>query len=182
MGAPEPELVAEIQVLEQKLAELRSRVVGSVERERLPDGPLPLLLLRIGEERVALLQSYVQEVVMVPRLTPLPEAPAWVPGVLNCRGESVLVLDALARLARSSRRAALSDRIVLLDYEGRRVGLLVQEVLGVATASRAEIQSPSRDLEMAPYLLGVLQLAERTTLLFSIGALLGTSGLPVLAR
>lgn len=177
-GLPDPQLLAEIQHLERKLAELRGRVVGAVERERLPDGPLPLVLLRIGAERVALLQSYVREVVMVPRLTPLPEAPPWVPGVLNYRGESLLVLDALARLARSARRPELSDRVVLLDYPGRRLGLLVQEVLGVATASRAELQSPSQDLELAPYLLGVLHLDERPTLLFSVGALLGTSGLP----
>jgi chemotaxis signal transduction protein len=176
-----PELLGELQLLEQKLAELRSRVVGSVERESLPDGQMPLLLVRLGSERVAILQRHVVEVVMYARLTALPEAPPWIPGVLNCRGQSVLVLDALARVQRAARRPELTDLIVILDYEGRRVGLIVQEIYGVDSAPREALQAPSKDLDQAPYLLGVLHLADRATLLFSVGALLGTSGLPALA-
>lgn len=178
MDVSGPQVLAEVRLLERKLAELRGRVVGAIERESLPDGPMPLLLFRLGAERVAILQHFVQGVVMMSKLTPLPEAPPWIPGVLNCRGQSILVLDALARLNRSARRPELSDLIVILEFQGRRVGLIVQEILGVDTAPRAQLQAPSQDLEQAPYLLGVLPMAEKTTLLFSIGALLATSGLP----
>jgi chemotaxis signal transduction protein len=182
MGAAEPQVMAEIKELEQKLAELRSRVVGKIEREQLPDGPMPLLLFRLGKDRVAILQSHVIEVVMISKLTPLPEAPAWIPGVLNCRGKSVLVLDALARVSRCARRPELSDLIVIVEHHGRRIGLVVQEILGVETAPREALQAPSKDLDQAPYLLGVIHHAGKATLLFSLGALLGTSGLPAVAQ
>ncbi|HEY3445666.1 MAG TPA: chemotaxis protein CheW [Myxococcales bacterium] len=174
----DPQLMQEVARLESELARLRSRVIGHVEREQLPSGPLPLLVFRLGQERVAILHRFVVEVVLMCRLSSIPEAPAWIAGLLNCRGISVPVVDALARLRHASRRPELSDIIVICEVEGRRVGFLVQEILGIETAPSDQLQPPSSDLEHAPYLLGVFQGSERTTLLFSVPALLATSSVP----
>ncbi|MBI5546310.1 MAG: purine-binding chemotaxis protein CheW [Deltaproteobacteria bacterium] len=177
-SAADPQLWAEIRRLEERLSELRGRVVGIAEREQLAPGDLPLLLFRVGGEQAAIAQRHVLEVVMMCKLTPLPEAPAWIPGVLNCRGQSVLVVDVLARLGRAARRPALSDLIVVCEVQGRRVGLIVQEILGVETVAAAAVQAPSQGLDQAPYLLGVLQSGTRTVLLVSVKALIATSSLP----
>lgn len=171
-------VLAEIQHLEAQLAELRSRVEGTVERERLPDGLLPILAFRVGAERAALLQTFVSEVVLMCRLTPLPEAPPWVPGLLNCRGQVIPVVDTLARLARTARRPELSDLIVVCDVQDRRVGFVVQEILGVETVPSGSLQAPSAGIAHAPYLCGLLQSGGQTTLLLSAAALLATSAVP----
>ncbi|MGC4119889.1 MAG: chemotaxis protein CheW [Myxococcales bacterium] len=178
MGA-DPALLHEIRELEKRLADLRGRVVGRIEREQVPrSGPLPVVVCRLGDQRIALLQQWVSEVVMVCRLTPLPEAPAWIPGVLDCRGRSVLVLDVLARLKRQARRPELSDRIVLCEWAGRRVGLIVQELLGVESAAAEDLQAPPQDVECAPYVLGTLPVRREQALLFSLSALLDSSDVP----
>ncbi|MGC4120793.1 MAG: chemotaxis protein CheW [Myxococcales bacterium] len=176
--AAEADLLHELRELETRLADLRARITQGIAREAVPTGDCPLLVCRIGTERVAVFQSQVEEVVLMARLTPLPEAPPWIAGLLNLRGRSLVVVDALARLTRSARRPVLSDRIVICALAGRSVGLVVQEVVAVETVAGSTLQSPSPDTELAPYLLGVFHREDAAVLLVSVSALVETSGLP----
>jgi len=179
VSEPAPaDLLEQLRDLEARVADLRVRIAGDLAREEVPSGSCPVLVCRIGEERVAFLQSLVAEVVLMAKLTALPEAPAWIAGLLNLRGSSIVVLDTLARLRRSPRRPLLSDRIVICELHGRRVGLVVQEILAVETVVGASLQRPARADELAPYLLGAFQREDSTTLLLSLAALLSTSSLP----
>jgi purine-binding chemotaxis protein CheW len=114
----------------------------------------------------------VVEVVMMAKLTPMPESPEWVAGLLNCRGQTIPVIDVLARLTRAAHRPSLSDVVVICSVAGRRFGLIVQEILSVDTVPPRSVQPPSPETEHAPYLLGVIQLAQQMILLFSVAALL----------
>jgi len=59
---------------------------------------LPVLLMRVSGQTLAIHQQDVAEVLPLPRLTPLPEAPPVVAGAFHLAGEIVLVLRLAALL------------------------------------------------------------------------------------
>lgn len=166
-----------IETLERMLYELRQQLAASIETVDLPEGSFHYLTCRVGEAYAALPLDRVEEVVPMPRLEPLPEAPAWVAGVINLRGESLPVLDVSARISRCRRDVELSDLVVVCVLEGRSVGLVVQDVYGVEQARGDEIQDAG-EVPHAPYLLGVLERADHGYHLFSLECLVGLSDIP----
>lgn len=73
----------------------------------------------------------VREILALPALTPLDETPHDVVGMLNLRGSLIPVFDLDRRLGRAAEPYRLSDRLVVLEWEDRRVGMIVHDVHGV---------------------------------------------------
>jgi purine-binding chemotaxis protein CheW len=84
-----------------------------------------LLVTQIGGQAFALPAASVERILPMAAITPLPEAPRDVAGVLNVRGEVLAVVDARRRLglAGGARRAPdPAEHLVLVSDEGRRGG------------------------------------------------------------
>lgn len=100
----------------------------SVARERF-------IVLRLGDERYGLPIAAVDEVVRAPEhLTRLPNAPAYVRGVMSLRGKAVPVIDQRLRLGASGQTAE-RGRVVVVTMDGLQAGFAVDaatEVLEVA--------------------------------------------------
>jgi len=172
------DVLREIDELQRRLYELKKQVAGRAHTEELPDGDLTVLIARVGEERVAFLARSLDEVVPMARLTPMPESPSWVAGVLNLRGRMVPVIDVLARSRRGARRQEVEDLIVICRVDERPVGLVVQEIVDVRIVDRRRLEPPPQDVPFAPYLLGLLKMEGAPGLLLSIRRLAATSDLP----
>ena len=151
------EILAGIQRLQGELLGLRKQLAATFCAQALPEDEFMVLLCRCGTTRVAFPLDNVDEVIMVPALAPLPEAPPWVAGVLNLRGRTIQVLDVTARLTRQAREVELSDYVVVGGSGQRALGFIVQD-LGEPTAIRPqEVHAPGDGLSVAPYLTGLIQ-------------------------
>jgi len=108
----------------------------SVAAARTDSGAtVQVLECRLGAEQYALEMRLLHGVQRAGGLTPVPGAPAFVTGLLNVRGEIVAVLDLAIALAlgRSGPPRAEGRNVLLVELSGVRVGLLVDEVVGVRT-------------------------------------------------
>ncbi len=108
----------------------------SVAAARTDSGAtVQVLECRLGAEQYALEMRLLHGVQRATGLTPVPGAPASVTGLLNVRGEIVAVLDLAIALAleRSGPPQAEGRNVLLVELSGVRVGLLVDEVVGVQT-------------------------------------------------
>jgi chemotaxis signal transduction protein len=97
-------------------------------------------VVRAGGHAYGIPVSAVVEVTRMVALAPLPDAPQWVAGVADLRGVPVPVVDLAARLGRAPRAPVLERRIVVAGDRADPVGLVglvVDEVTGVARAGRA---------------------------------------------
>jgi purine-binding chemotaxis protein CheW len=94
----------------------------------------------------------VREILALPALTPLDEASRCVAGVVNLRGTLVPVIDLDLRFGREPGRYRLEDRLVVIEWEGRLAGILVNDVLDVRRIDAAAIEAPpgARDARGAP--------------------------------
>ncbi|MBF0294677.1 MAG: chemotaxis protein CheW [Magnetococcales bacterium] len=71
----------------------------------------------------------VREIVRLPEILPMEDAPHFVAGVINLRGHVVSVVDLNLRMGRHAPRDyALTDFIVVVEWRGTPVGIIVNDV------------------------------------------------------
>jgi chemotaxis signal transduction protein len=85
---------------------------------------------RVGAEAYAVPVEQVLEVAEVGRLAPVPGAPATVLGVRNLRGQVLPVVD-LATLFGLEHEVP-APRLVIVEAQGKRAGLAIDEVTDVS--------------------------------------------------
>lgn len=107
---------------------------------------------RVGRELFGVPIHLVHEIVRVPEITSVPDAPGCVEGVINLRGRIVPVLDLRKRFGEREIRLHKKNRILVAELDGRMVGLVVD-------AASEVLKLPETEIEPAP---GVFQEGERS--------------------
>jgi purine-binding chemotaxis protein CheW len=92
-------------------------------------------VLHLAGREYALPLDRVVEVVRIAALAPVPDAPAFVLGLLNLRGRVVPVMDLRLRLGLQAAEPGLSTPICVFEAAGRAFGLIADRVTGVRRLS-----------------------------------------------
>ena len=98
-----------------------------------------LLVFSVHEQRYALHLANVERIVRAVEVTPLPESPESVLGVVNVQGRIIPVLSLRKRLKLTEREIELNDRLIIAECSERSVAMLVDSVLGVVEASEDDL-------------------------------------------
>jgi purine-binding chemotaxis protein CheW len=138
------------------------------------DKQLQIVGLRIGRETLGLPISLVREIVRVPEITPVPNAPEHIEGVINLRGKIIAVVDLSKRFGEGAIERSSKSRVVVVEMEGRLVGLLVSSASEVLKLSPSEIEAPQNVFpnEEMNYVTGVGKLNDRLILLLDLSRIL----------
>lgn len=83
-------------------------------------------------------------------MTKVPQAPSYVTGILNLRGQIVTIIDLGKKLGLGSTEATSSARNIIVSSPGEHVGLLVTRLSDVVSAETDKI-------ERAPANMGGIQ-------------------------
>lgn len=100
---------------------------------------LHLLRVDVAGTSCALPLDLVLEIHAAVALTPLPDAPEVVVGLVNRRGRPLPVLDLRRRLGLPSRAVQVEDRLVVLQLPDRDVALLVDAAVDVLEVPAAAV-------------------------------------------
>lgn len=112
----------------------------------------------------------VEEVLISPRPTPLPEGSGAVHGVVSLRGQVLPVIDVRTRLG--AEPGALG-RLMVCKLGPRRLGLVVDRVTSVFRVRRSELKPAPGGGPTAAYpVMGVCQAGERLLLMLDVKSLL----------
>lgn len=98
------------------------------------------LLSRVGTVLVALPASAVERVIPMAALTPLPDAPSGIVGVLDLGGEALVVLDARPRLGQPTPGFDPDQRLIVVAAS-RRFLLWVDAVEEIASARPGDLDA-----------------------------------------
>lgn len=123
-----------------------------------------VVIFTVGREEYALPIQFVKEVGPWTRPTPVPESPPNVDGVIDLRGDVIPVIDLGRRFATGRSRSDSDSRIMVIEVEGRLVGLVVDEVTEVHKVEEDRIALPSpliRQQAHDPMVTGILKVGER---------------------
>ena len=110
-----------------------------------------------GQQRFAWELDVIREIVPTPVMTRLPGAPVWVLGLLNLRGRVVTVVDLALRMGLAG---GAGSSIVVLELEGRMLGVRVDEVRSVANAEDAAVEPVEAARAADGLVAGMVRLAE----------------------
>ena len=83
--------------------------------------------------------SLVREIFQLPELIIVPETPKDIIGVLYLRNRHIPIMHLDRRLGEPIQPCQLSDRVILLEWQGIEMGIIVNEVLEVIEIGSSEI-------------------------------------------
>jgi purine-binding chemotaxis protein CheW len=130
---------------------------------------------RVGRETYGVPITALHEIVRVPEITAVPDAPDYLEGVINLRGKIVSVLDLRKRFGQPSRELDRRSRILVVEHHGRLAGMIVDSASEV-------LKIPEGEIEVAPAMMqeggldcvtGLGKYQGRLIILLDIGKVLG---------
>jgi len=133
-----------------------------------------LATFRLDREEYGLPVRLVQEIIRVAEITQVPRAPRAIKGVINLRGKVIPVIDLRRQLGLGEVAAGRSTRIVVVTFEDRLLGLLVDSAQQVLRVPVSSIEAaPEEVVEIdSNYIRGVAKLEDRLIILIDLGTVL----------
>jgi len=109
---------------------------------------LHIVGFKVGRETYGVPITSLHEIVRVPEITAVPDAPEYMEGVINLRGKIVSVLDLRKRLGEAQVVSSKRNRILVVEHKGRLSGLIVDSASEVLKIPASNIEpSPTEFLE-----------------------------------
>ncbi len=138
------------------------------------DKDLQIVGFRIGEETYGVRISAVREIVRVPAITAVPNAPDYIEGVINLRGKIIPVMDLRKRFGIKNVEPNKKNRILVVELENKVLGLIVNSASEVLKIPPSDIEMPNTMFQEGEvsYVTGVGKLNGRLVILLDIGKLL----------
>ena len=109
-----------------------------------PAPPNQLISFAIGDDQYGVDIGAVREIKGWTAITPLPGQPEYVRGVLNLRGVIVPIVDLRCRFGQGLTEATPLHIVIVVQIDGRTIGLLGDRVLDIVSLDTAEIKPVPR--------------------------------------
>jgi purine-binding chemotaxis protein CheW len=103
---------------------------------------LHIVGFQVGRETYGVPITSLHEIVRVPEITAVPDAPDYLEGVINLRGKIVSVMDLRKRFGRSEATLKKQNRILVVEHGGRLAGLIVDSASEVLKIPADSVEVP----------------------------------------
>jgi len=114
-----------------------------------------LLAFTIDGRAFALPLDRVERAVRAVAVTPLPQAPAIVCGIINIGGCVVPVINLRRRFGLAEREIGLADQLLIAHSSSRQLAMIVDAVLGVVACPEKDFVAVDRIVAGTEYLHGI---------------------------
>ena len=131
---------------EPKLEEIK---MGSTQR---------YLEFILGNESYAVELLKVKEVITPPLVTPIPQAPSYVCGLMNLRGIVLTITDLRKKLGITPNIDRDQNAVIIFDLGERMVGVVVDSIQRVLSVDTDLVKPPPHDdTPLSKHIKGVIQ-------------------------
>jgi len=127
-----------------------------------------LVIFQLNEQQYALPIQETQEIIRMTAITQVPNTRHYVEGIINLRGSIVPVINLNKRLGLMVNEYNDATRIIVVEHEGQKVGMIVDNVLEVGRFTEDEIEPPAVAGDNVDYLKGVVKKGDRLWLLLNL--------------
>jgi len=137
---------------------------------------LQLVSFSLGNEEFAVDILKVQEINRMIDITKVPKSPDFVEGVINLRGKVIPIIDLRRRFGLNTQEHDKQTRIIVVDINGKTIGLVVDSVSEVLRLSSDTIEPPPPMVAGvdAQYICGVGKLDNRLLILLDLNKILSS--------
>jgi purine-binding chemotaxis protein CheW len=103
---------------------------------------LHIVGFKVGRETYGVPIKSLHEIVRVPEITAVPDAPDYLEGVINLRGKIVSVMDLRKRFGEKQIGQKRQNRILVVEHAGRLAGLIVDSASEVLKIPADAVEPP----------------------------------------
>jgi purine-binding chemotaxis protein CheW len=103
---------------------------------------LHIVGFQVGRETYGVPITSLHEIVRVPEITAVPDAPDYLEGVINLRGKIVSVMDLRKRFGEKEASVKRNNRILVVEHSGRLAGLIVDSASEVLKIPADAVEAP----------------------------------------
>jgi purine-binding chemotaxis protein CheW len=117
----------------------------------------------VGEALCGMDILKVQEINKLIEMTRVPQAPEYVLGILNLRGEIVTIIDLGKKLGLKSTELNHKTRNIIVNSNGEHIGLMVEQISDVVHAEWEKVEPPPANIGnvQGKYFTGVFKTEDR---------------------
>lgn len=115
------------------------------------DSQFQLVTFQLGEELYGVDIMDVKSIVKMQDIRPIPNAPYYVEGIINIRGEIIPIIDLHKRFRLKSLKKDKAENdfeggFIILNIEGNEIGIIIDRVARVVSVSLSEVKEPPQML------------------------------------
>ena len=128
----------------------------------------------MGNEEYGLEFHQVREIIGIMEITPVPQVPAYVRGVINLRGKIIPVVDIRSKFGMASVEYTAQTCVIVLSVSGISMGIIVDRVCDVVEMAQKDIEpTPAFSSTVnTTFILGIGKAGDRVRILLDIEKIL----------
>jgi purine-binding chemotaxis protein CheW len=133
-----------------------------------------LVTFQLGKENYGISIMDVHEIVKIHDVRSIPNAPGYVEGIFNLRGEIVPIINLHKRFHIQKFELSEEDELlsgaVIINIKGTKIGVIIDKILRVVTIENEQVQPPPQIISGigAEYIQGVVREDESYLILLDI--------------
>jgi purine-binding chemotaxis protein CheW len=135
------------------------------------------VVFRVGQGHYAIPLAEVSQILRYEHVTDVPAAPPFVDGVINVGGEVIPVVNLRARLSLDRAAITRKNRVIIVQKQDIRYGLLVEGVREILDLEEDSIATEAASVfGMKPeFVLGIAKVRDYLLVLLDVFKVLSTS-------
>lgn len=139
------------------------------------DATMQIVVFKLGEEKYGVDISQVREIIMPAQITRIPNAPEFVEGVINLRGQITTIINLRKRFGMEPKEIDNNTRIIVVENGDSVIGMMVDTVSEVKYLSREDVETLPPIItskKEARFLTGVGKLGDELIILIDLNKVL----------
>jgi len=143
----------------------------------------PFILFELANTVYGVRSRWVQQIEMIESITPVPNSPEFVDGVVFSRGQVIPAINLRARFGFPKIPYDLRTRLIIVTTNGRTVGLIVDTAREFLSIPAEAIQPPPDGISglSGKYLEGIASLNKRIIVILDLSEVLTSAETILLA-
>lgn len=133
---------------------------------------MKIIAFTVIDKEYALEIKKVNQVIRMKEITPIPQAPDFVEGVIIWHGKVVPLINLYKKLSLEKKGLNKLNRIIITRVHEHHLGVIVDQVTDILKLEATDLKPPGALLKEANYLLGIGKIGKRLILLMEVERLL----------
>ncbi len=150
---------------------------ATMQNSAVSEEVLQFVTFNLNNEQYAVDILNVQEINRITEITKVPNAPAYVEGVINLRGKVIPVINLRKKFCLDEKTKDDMSRIIIMEINGITNGLIVDSVSEVLRVPSSIIEpTPPMSSDMSSkFIKGIAKMEDRLIILIDIDKLIGSA-------
>ncbi|MCP4652117.1 MAG: chemotaxis protein CheW [Candidatus Omnitrophica bacterium] len=147
------------------------------KRTKQREEEVQLVVFKLGGEEFAVNIQQVREIVRMVSITPIPRSPDFIEGVVNLRGQVLIIMELAKRLGLPVGTRSDKTRIIVAEVKDSTLGMIVDDVTEVLRIPVSRIEKTPELVEVditKKYITGIGKLEDRLLILIDLANVLSS--------